>query len=100
MPTRDSLFLCSTTLRSALDHYCHEIVEALIEFDDPHNIQNFANELNKPAYTWHSTVNDTLLNDPNDCTQCRLYQAVGVGVMDQVRDIYNMVHGMRLPTER
>jgi hypothetical protein len=95
----DSFFLCSTTLRSALDHYRHELVAALIDCGVPHHIPNFANQLNKPAYTWHSAVNDTLPNEPNDCTRCRLYRAVGVGVMDQVRDIYNMVHACEIANE-
>jgi len=32
-------------------------------------IWDLSDELNKPAYTWHSSVNDDL---PNDCTWCRL----------------------------
>ena len=99
MPIGNSLYLSSTTLRSALDHYRHELVAALIDSGVPHHILNFANELNKPAYTWHSAVNDTLPNDPTDCTRCRLYRAVAVGVMDQVRDVYNMVHGCEIANE-
>ena len=99
MPIGNSLYLSSTTLRSALDHYRHELVAALIDSGVPHHIPNFANKLNKPAYTWHSAVNDTLPNNPTDCTRCRLYRAVAVGVMDQVRDVYNMVHGCEIANE-
>ena len=69
MPSGNSFYLCSKTLRSALDHYCHALAEALIAFGALHNIMNYTNELNKPAYTWHSSVNNNLLNDPNKCTQ-------------------------------
>jgi hypothetical protein len=98
MPTAD-LFLCSATLRSALDLYRHELVATLIDCGVPHHIPNYANELNKPAYTWHSSVNDTLPNGPNDCTRCRLYRAVSVGLLDQARDLYNMVHGCEIANE-
>ena len=99
MPTAGLFYLCSATLRSALDHYRRELVATLIDCGVPHHIPDYANELNKPAYTWHSSINDTLPNGPNDCTRCRLYRAVGVGLMDQARDLYNMVHGCEIANE-
>jgi hypothetical protein len=57
---------------------------------------NLADELNKPAYTWHSSVNDNMPNAPNDCTQCQLYLAVALGITDQLRDAYNMVHACEI----
>jgi hypothetical protein len=99
MPTAGEFHLSSTTLRSALDLYRHELVATLIDSGIPNHIPDYTNELNKPAYTWHSSVNDTLPNGPNNCTRCRLYRAVGVGLMDQVRDVYNMVHGCEIANE-
>jgi hypothetical protein len=99
MPIGDSVYLCSTTLRSALDHHRHKLTEALFPSGNPHHVLNYINELNKPAYTWHSAVNDNLPNYPNNCTRCRLYRAVGLGIMDQVRDAYNMVHGCEIASE-
>jgi len=81
--------LCSATIESALDCYRRRLADAHIPFGPPHTICDLSEELNKPAYTWHSSVNDDL---PNDCTRCRLYRAVAVGVVDQLRDTYNMVH--------
>ena len=63
MPTSKSSYLCSTTLKSALDQYRLRLEEALIPFGAPHTISNLANELNKPAYTWHSSVDDHLPNN-------------------------------------
>jgi len=99
MPTGDSFYLSSTTLRSALDHYRQELEETLIDCVAPHFGPDFINHLNKPAYTWHSAVNDTLPNDLNYCTRCHLYRAVEVGLMDQVRDIYNMVHACEVANQ-
>jgi len=81
--------LCSATIESALDDYRRQLADAHIPFGSPHMICDLSDELNKPAYTWHSSINDDLLND---CTRCRLYRAVAVGVVDQLRDTYNMVH--------
>ena len=88
-PTQRSSYLSSATIKPALDHYRQQIASANIPFSTPHKIRNLADELSKPAYTWHSSVNATVL--PNDCNRCRLYRAVAVGVMDQVRDTYNML---------
>jgi hypothetical protein len=98
MPTGNS-YLCSATLRLALDRYRRELVATLIDCGIPPNIPNYTNELNKPAYTWHSSVNDAQPNTPTDCTRCRLYRAVGVGLMDQVRDLHNMVQGCEIANE-
>ena len=81
--------LCSATIKSTLNHYRKQLADAHIPFGSPHMICDLSDELNKPAYTWHSSVNDDL---PNVCTQCQLYRAVAVGVVDQLRDTYNMVH--------
>lgn len=99
MPTSESSYLCSTTLKSALDQYRLRLEEALIPFGVPHTISNLANELNKPAYTWHSSVNDHLPNNSNHCTRCRLYRSVAVGVLDQLRDTYNMVHACKIANQ-
>jgi hypothetical protein len=99
MPTSRSSYLCSTLLKSALNHYRKRLADAMIPFGVPHTIVNFADELNKPAYTWHSSVNDNFSKYPSDCTRCRLYRAVAVGVMDQLRDTYNMVHACEIGNE-
>jgi hypothetical protein len=98
-PTESSPYLSSASLQSALNHYRRQLQAALIPFGVPHTIRNLADELNKPAYTWHSSVNDDLPNYPNHCTRCRLYRAVAVGVMDQLRDTYNMVHACEIANE-
>jgi hypothetical protein len=98
-PTGKTPCLTSASLKVALDHYHAQLQAALIPVGVPHTIANFANELNKSAYTWHSSVNDDLPNSPEDCTRCRLYRAVGVGVMDQLRDLYNMVHACEMANE-
>jgi hypothetical protein len=99
IPTSQSLYLCSTSLKLAIVHYRRRLAEALIPFGVPHIISNLADELNKPAYTWHSSVDDNFPNDSNHCTRCRLYRAVGVGVLDQLRDAYNMVHACETANE-
>jgi len=81
--------LCSATIESALDRYHRQLADTHIPFGPPHTICDLSDELNKPAYTWHSSVNDDL---PNNCTRCQLYCAVAVGVVDQLCDTYNMVH--------
>lgn len=98
-PTGKMSFLTMSSLKLAVDHYRDQLADALIPFGVPHTISNLANELNKPAYTWHSSVNDDSPNTPIDCTRCRLYRAVGVGVMDQLRDVYNMVHACEMANE-
>ena len=60
----------------------------------PRATRNLSDELNKPAYTWHSSLNTQKL--PNNCTRCRLYRAVAVGVLDQLRDTFNMVHACQV----
>jgi hypothetical protein len=95
-PTGNPSYLSSATIKSALNHYQRELTAAMKPFGAPHRIRNLADELNKPAYTWHSSVNASLPNSPNNCTRCRLYRAVAVGVMDQLRDTYNMVHACEI----
>jgi hypothetical protein len=68
MLPRQRPFLCSSSLKSVLDHYRLQLAEVLIPLGIPHRISNLANELNKPAYTWHSSINDHLPNLPIDCT--------------------------------
>jgi hypothetical protein len=99
MPTSKTAYLSSSCLKFALDHYRTQLEETLTPFGVPHTISNLASELNKPAYTWNSAVNDALPKTPNDCTRCRLYRAVGVGVLDQLRDMYNMVHACEIANE-
>lgn len=69
-PTNSSTYLCSASLKSALHHHRRQLEAATIPFGIPHSIRNLANELNKPAYTWHSSANDNLPNSPNNCTRC------------------------------
>jgi len=96
MPTNSqSSYLSSTSIKSAINHYRLRLAEALIPFGVPHTISNLADELNKPAYTWHSSVNDDLPN----CTRCRLYRSVALGVLDQLRDAHNMVHACEVANE-
>lgn len=99
MPTNKTPYLTMSSLKSALDHYRIRLTEAQIPFGVPHYISNLANELNKPAYTWHSAVNEDLPNTPIECTRCRLYRAVGLGVMDQLRDVYNMIHACEIANQ-
>src|SRR5260370_35817696 len=79
-PTGKTPCLTSSSLKVALDHYRTQLQAALIPVAVPHTIVNFANELNMPAYTWHSSVNDDLPNSSEDCTRCRLYHAVSPGL--------------------
>ena len=95
-PTGGKSHLCSATIISALNHYRRQLTAAVQPFGPPHKICDLSGELNKPAYTWHSSVTDDL---PNSCTRCRLYRAVAVGVMDQLRDTYNMVHACEVTNE-
>ena len=98
-PTGISSYLSRATIKSALDDYRRQLGAAMPPIGKPHSIHNLADELNKPGYTWHSSAND-LPNIPNNnCTRCRLYRAVAVGVMDQVRDTYNMAHGCEVANE-
>jgi len=85
--------LCSVTIQSALKHYHRQLAVTHIPFSSPHVICNLSDELNKPAYIWHSSVNNDL---PNDCTQYQLYCVVAVEVMDQLHDTYNMVHACEI----
>jgi len=55
-PTSNSLYLCLATINSALNHYRQLLQKAA--FIAPHSIRSLADELNKPVYTWHSSVND------------------------------------------
>ena len=62
-------YLCAVTLHSALDHFHKQLAAAIIPFGVPHSIRNLKEELNKPTYTWHSSVNnDDFSNPPNHCT--------------------------------
>jgi len=92
-------FLCSATIKHALDHYRAQLAAARTPVGIPHSIVNLADGLGKPAYTWHSSVNDDLPNPSDTCTRCRLYRAVAVGVVDQLRDTYNMVHACEIANE-
>lgn len=100
-PTRHDACLSLATLKSALKHFKDQLAAVMKPITVPHTIRNLADELNKPAYTWHSSANDRLPNDrlPNTCTRCRLYRSVAVGVLDQLRDTYNMVHACEVANE-
>ena len=97
-PANPSSYLSLHTLKSALNHFHQQLDAAMIPVGRAGTILPLAKELNKPAYTWHSSVNDDLPDVPN-CTRCRLYRSVGLGVMDQVRDTYNMVHACEMASQ-
>ena len=94
-----SSYLSSATLKHALHVYRQQLEAAAIPFSLPHSIHSLGDELNKPAYTWHSSVNDNLPNVSNNCTRCRLYRSVALGIMDQVRDTFNMVHACEMANQ-
>ena len=89
-------YLRPATLQSALIHHRQQLQEAHISCGPPQPIGNVYHELEKPAFVWHSSINDDL---PNDCTRCRLYRSVAVGVVDRLRDTYNMVHASQIVNE-
>lgn len=92
-------YLSSATLKSALNFYHEQLAAAeIIPFTVPHSLRIPAYELNKPAYTWHSSANDNLPNTPT-CTRCRLYRSVGLGLMDHIRDTYNAVHACEMANQ-
>jgi hypothetical protein len=98
-PTAKDSYLCSATIKWALDHHRSQLATALVPMGAPHSIASLTNELNKPAYTWHESANDDQPNTPTDCTRCRLYRAVALGVVDQLRDTHNMVHACEIANE-
>lgn len=87
--------ITSSTIRAALVHYGDMLAVAPIDFGRTGE-PNLSDQLHKPYYTWHSSVKDKL---PNNCGRCRLYRSVALGVMDQVRDIVNMVHACQTANE-
>ena len=92
--------LSSETIVAALEDYREQVGLAMHRMEPPLVIRNLTKELNKPAYTWHSSAyNDDLPNTLHNCTRCRLYRAVAVGVMDKLRDTYNMVHACEVANE-
>jgi hypothetical protein len=48
----------------------------------------------KPSYGWHSKTWDD--STGNHCVYCRSYRAVPLGVMDQFRDLRNMVNALEV----
>jgi len=90
--------LSSGTIKAALEDYRKQVALSMARIKPPFSIRNLADELNKPAYTWHSSAYDEQPNTPS-CTRCRLYRAVAVGVMDQLRDTYNMVRACEVANE-
>ena len=98
-PTGSPSYLCSASLKSALSHYHQQFTNAGMSLSAPPFNSNVLDQLNKPAYTFHSSATDELPNSPTDCTRCRLYRAVAVGVMDQLRDTYNMVHACEMANQ-
>jgi hypothetical protein len=59
--------ITSAMIRSVIEHYRQQLAAAFVPFGRPHLIIDLSDELNKPFYTWHSSVNDKL---PNDCGRC------------------------------
>jgi hypothetical protein len=57
-PTHNDSCLSLVTLKSALKHFKDQLAAVMKPMGVPHMIRNLADELNKPAYTWHSSAND------------------------------------------
>ena len=94
-PSSPSLIFSSRQVGSALEHYRKQLGLHGIIPTPPFPVDLNA-ELNKPCYTWHASAHT---NQRIDCTRCRLYRAVALGVMDQVRDIRNMLHACEVANE-
>jgi hypothetical protein len=88
--------LTTETIRAALQHYNDLNSETWRKPRQPSSSPDVMYEIHPPFYTWHSSVNDEL---PTNCGRCRMYRAVALGVMDQIRDITNMVHACEIANE-
>ena len=99
-PTHHPSHLTAEFVESALIMYRSECEAARISSGAPHPcLGTLVNELNKPAYMWHSSTQDGLPNSATNCTRCRLYRAVAVGVVDQLCDTYNMFHACEIANQ-
>ena len=79
-PSKTSLIFSSSQVGLALEHYQKQLTTVPpTPFPD-----NSTPKLDKPSYTWHQSAQTQL---PIACTRCRLYRAVAIGVLDQLRDI-------------
>jgi hypothetical protein len=88
--------LTTETIRAALEHYDDLRSETWRKPRQPSSTPDALYQINPPYYTWHLSVNDEL---PTNCGRCRMYRAVALGVMDQIRDITNMVHACEIANE-
>lgn len=87
VPVEPKSYLRSVSLKDALDHHRAQLRDGLIP--TPNEYFRLEQEkLNEPAYTWFYPELETL---GSDCTRCRLYRAVGLGLMDKLRDTFNLV---------
>ena len=50
----------------------------------------------KPAYTWSRGVTFGSVPPEIDCDRCRLYRAVSIGALDDLRDLRHYVHGLEV----
>lgn len=88
--------LTTETIRAALEHYDDLKSETWRKPRQPSSTPDVMYQMHPPFYTWHSSVNDEL---PTNCGRCRMYRAVALGVMDQIRDITNVVHACEIANE-
>ncbi len=93
-PQKYTGYLSFATIRTSLMKHRQYIEQAYLTLEkEP---LNESEELNKPAYSWHSEVQS---DRDDDCTRCRLYRAVSLGVYDQLRDVRNFVHACEIANE-
>lgn len=94
-PTSPNQIFSAGQVGLALEHFRKEL-DLCGAIPTPPFPIDIATVLNKPAYIWHQSAHT---NRPIDCTRCRLYRAVALGVMDQARDIRNMLHACEVSNE-
>ena len=55
-----------------------------------------ANPLTKPSYTWSRGVNIGSAPPKLDCDRCRLYRAITISALDDLRDLRHQVHAFEV----
>lgn len=80
-------YLSHLNIRTAIMHFKKELDKNVKPNYGPRPLTDISDQLNKPPYIWHQSINDDLPDI--QCTRCRLYRSVALGVMDQVRDLSN-----------
>jgi hypothetical protein len=98
-PRKDARILNRKDLKSCLDFHAREVKSYKTRAATgagpavpPAPNKKTSNFL-KPSYGWHRNTWDGL--DGNHCTNCRLYRAVGLGAMDQLRDLQNLISALQ-----